>query len=315
MAEPVIMVNNLVKTFGSFTAVDHISFSVEPGTIFGLLGANGAGKTTTIRILCGLMEASGGEIRLAGIDVLASPEKAKEQTGYMSQRFSLYRDLSVEENLEFFGGLYGVEAAASPRGRRGILEEVGLENYGRELAGDLPGGVAQRLALACAMAHRPAVLFLDEPTAGVDPVSRRRFWDLIHNAAEAGTTVVVTTHYLDEAEYCDHIVLMHNGLIAASGGPDELKQKSISGLVVAVSGAGGTVLERQLEQESWVVEASLFGDSLHLQIDGSPGEAEVRRRITRIAEDTGSRIPVVEAIIPSLEDVFLRIIDTAGGAV
>ena len=313
MAEPAILVDGLVKKFGTFTAVDDISFSVESGSIFGLLGANGAGKTTTIRILCGLMSASAGRINLDGIDVLADPEAAKNRIGYMSQRFSLYRDLSVEENLEFFAGLYGVAAAADVEGRGRLLAEVDLGNYRREPAGNLPGGVAQRLALICALAHRPAVLFLDEPTAGVDPASRRRFWDLIHKAADRGTTVVVTTHYLDEAEYCDRIVLMHAGGIAATGGPDELKRSVIKGSVAELSGPDTRRLESLLEGESWVEESSLFGDTLHLQIAGSVDFETVKERIHAMAETRGYQVPDMQEIVPSLEDVFLRVIDRAGG--
>jgi ABC-2 type transport system ATP-binding protein len=288
---------------------------VERGSIFGLLGANGAGKTTTIRILCGLLDADSGYVRLAGTDVLTEPEETKRKIGYMSQRFSLYRDLTVDENLEFFGGLYRPEAATDPSHHRQVLEMVGLGGYGGELAGLLPGGIAQRLALACALSHEPSVLFLDEPTAGVDPVSRRRFWDLIHQATDRGTTVVVTTHYLDEAEYCDHIVLMHAGRIAASGGPDELKRHSIPGPVAEVTGVSGTLLESHLEKASWAVETSLFGDAVHLQGSAGMDFPELRKKVLETARDCGEPEPGVTSIVPSLEDVFLRVIDDNGEVV
>jgi ABC-2 type transport system ATP-binding protein len=236
MRETAIEVNGLTKRFGTFVAVNHIGFRVESGSIFGLLGANGAGKTTTIRMLCGLLAADEGSAVLDGIDVMAAPEAVKHRIGYMSQRFSLYRDLSVEENLEFFAGLYGASAAVDRSERLNRIAAVGLAGRENDLAGDLPGGLAQKLALSCAVAHHPAVLFLDEPTAGVDPASRRVFWNLIHDLAEGGTTVVVTTHYLDEAEYCDQIVMMHAGGIVASGGPGDLKERVIPGVV---SGIGG----------------------------------------------------------------------------
>ncbi|RKX73945.1 MAG: ABC transporter ATP-binding protein [Spirochaetes bacterium] len=307
MGEHIIEVNSLVKRFGDFTAVDNVSFSVERGSLFGLLGANGAGKTTLIRMLCGLMIADAGSASLAGIDVLKNPEEVKKRIGYMSQRFSLYRDLTADENLEFFGGLYGSRDTVGAAGRSRIFDSVGLTGMENTLAGDLPGGISQRLALACAVSHNPAVLFLDEPTAGVDPVSRRRFWDLIHERAEEGTTVVVTTHYLDEAEYCNDIVLMHSGRIVADGGPDEMKRRIISGPVFEISGSGASFLESVLEDESWVVEFSLFGDSIHIQtVEGMDSEG-VKTRLLTLAGKTQDFS--IERITPSLEDVFLRIID------
>ncbi len=315
MTESAVEVRGLIKTFGRFTAVNDIGFSVERGSIFGLLGANGAGKTTTIRILCGLLAATSGTVRLAGIDVTARPEEAKKRIGYMSQRFSLYRDLTADENLEFFGGLYGSAAAATASSRKKAFGEVGLEGMEGILAGELPGGIAQRLALACAVSHDPAVLFLDEPTAGVDPSSRRMFWDLIHAAARRGTTVVITTHYLDEAEYCDRIVLMHDGRIAAEGSPGELKSGVVDGAVLEISGPGVMVLEKRFAGETWVAETALFGDAVHVQTAAGVGEAEAKERVMRLAGEEGIGKPDVEAIVPSLEDVFLRVIDRAENAV
>jgi ABC-2 type transport system ATP-binding protein len=288
-----------------------VSFSVKGGTLFGLLGANGAGKTTTIRVLCGLMNTDAGTVSLAGVDVLKNPEEAKKRIGYMSQRFSLYRDLSADENLEFFGGLYGSPDASTAEGRLRIFDSVGLSGFEGELAGNLPGGLPQRLALACALSHRPPVLFLDEPTAGVDPGSRRVFWNLINALADEGTTVVVTTHYLDEAEYCDHIVMMHAGRIVASGGPDELKKRTVPGIVLGISGPGAMTLEARMDRQSWVVETSLFGDTLHVQTGAGLNAAQAREMAALVADDAGCRGLSFEEITPSLEDVFLKIVDSS----
>ena len=309
MVEDIIQVDTLIKRFGDFTAVDDVSFSIERGSLFGLLGANGAGKTTLIRILCGLMSAEAGSVSLAGIDVLKNPEEVKKRIGYMSQRFSLYTDLSVDENLEFFGGLYGSRDTFTAADRKRLLESVGLSGMGKLLAGDLPGGVSQRLALACAVSHHPAVLFLDEPTAGVDPLSRRRFWDLIHKMADEGTTVVVTTHYLDEAEYCNDIALMHAGKIVASGSPDELKRKTVPGSLFEIYGSGVLELEFLLAGEPWVQEISLFGDSLHIQTETVKDSGFVRKRVAELARGKGLTEIVIEPGVATLEDVFLRIID------
>jgi len=325
MDENIIEAAGLVKRFGDFTAVDKVSFQVKKGSLFGLLGANGAGKTTLIRILCGLMNADEGSALLAGVDVLKNPEEVKKRIGYMSQRFSLYRDLTADENLEFFGGLYSSGDTAGVADRRDILESVGLGGMENVLAGDLPGGISQRLALACAMSHHPAVLFLDEPTAGVDPVSRRRFWDLIHERADEGTTVVVTTHYLDEAEYCSDIILMHGGRIVAGGGPEELKRQFVTGPVFEISGTAVPFLEPLLKTDSRVEDISLFGDSLHVQVQKGMNAENVEGMLRRLlqagghtGEPAGGPGPVtaaaeseilVEPVSPRLEDVFLRVID------
>ncbi len=315
MPETAIEVRGLTKYFGDFTAVDNVDISIKPGTLFGFLGANGAGKTTTIRIMSGLMSASAGSVNLDGIDVLRNPEDAKRRIGYMSQRFSLYRDLTADENLEFFGGLYGSGAATTFAKRKELLKDVGLAGQSKVLTGDLPGGLAQRLALACAMSHRPAVLFLDEPTAGVDPASRRRFWDLIHERAENGTTVVVTTHYLDEAEYCDDIVLMHSGRIVAAGGPDELKRQTIPGAVLEISGTGALDLESGLEAEPWVVETALFGDAIHIQAEAGLDVDDATARVLRLINPGDSPGLLIEPVVPTLEDVFLRIVDRSEGRI
>jgi len=218
-----IVVRHLYKRFGSFTAVDNLSFSVPRGSVFGLLGANGAGKSTTIRILCGLLEPSAGEAWVDGLDVNTQSEEVKKRIGYMSQKFSLYQDLTVKENLEFFGGVYGLARDLLELRIGWAIQTSGLAGSETVLAGELSKGYKQRLALVCALLHDPAIVVLDEPTSGVDPLSRRRFWDLILSIAGEGKTVLVTTHYLEEAEYCNGILLMHQGKKIAEGGPMELK--------------------------------------------------------------------------------------------
>ncbi|MEX2443474.1 MAG: ABC transporter ATP-binding protein [Alkalispirochaeta sp.] len=218
-----ITAHDLTRRFGDFVAVDNISFAVERGKIFGLLGANGAGKSTTIRMLCGLLKPSSGRVAVDGRDVATSPETVKGRIGYMSQHFSLYRDLTVMENITFFGGMYGLSRGEIRHRAGWALEMAGLTGKDRLRGADLSGGWAQRLALGCAVLHRPSVLFLDEPTGSVDPVSRREFWDLIADLADGGTTVLVTTHYLDEAEYCNTVSLMYGGRIVAQDTPAKLK--------------------------------------------------------------------------------------------
>lgn len=220
-----VVVDRLVKRFGDFVAVDRVSFTIRRGEVFGLLGPNGAGKSTTIRILCGLLLPTEGRAWVDGVDVTAEPERVRESLGYVSQKFSLYDDLTVRENLEFFGGIYGVPAGELPHRIQQALRLVGLEPEARRLTRLLPGGWKQRLALACAILHRPPILLLDEPTSGVDPIARRSFWDLIYQLAAAGQTVLVTTHHMQEAEYCHRLALMHQGRLIALGSPDELKQQ------------------------------------------------------------------------------------------
>ena len=216
----------LTRKFGGFTAVDAISFTVERGTILGLLGANGAGKSTTIRMLCGLLRSSGGTALVAGYDINTQPELVKRNIGYMSQRFSLYLDLTVRENIRFFAGVYGLPRDLAEERLGWVLDMAGLAGHEDQLTAELAGGWRQRLALGCAILHRPPIVFLDEPTAGVDPLSRRDFWELINGLAEAGTAVLVTTHYLDEAEYANRLLLIHSGRVIAEGSPGELKRRA-----------------------------------------------------------------------------------------
>ena len=220
---------DLVKTFGTFTAVDRISFTVPRGEIFGFLGPNGAGKSTTIRMLCGIIEPTSGQGSVAGFDIFRQPELIKQHIGYMSQKFSLYTDLTVEENIEFYADIYGVPLQRLAERKAWILEMAGLKERSRSLTGELAAGWKQRLALGCAMVHEPEILFLDEPTAGVDPLSRRAFWDLIYDTAESGVTVFVTTHYMDEAEHCNRIGLIYGGRIISLGSPADIKRHAEEG--------------------------------------------------------------------------------------
>jgi len=224
MNDSIITVQHLVKSFGVFRAVNDITFSVQRGQIYGFIGANGAGKTTTIRILCGLLKATSGQAVVAGNDIIRFPEAVKPRIGYMSQKFSLYEDLTVRENLQFYSGVYRLKNPDSRRQIERVIQELQIAEFTHSLVHDIPVGWKQRLALACAILHRPEILFLDEPTSGVDPVARRAFWRLIYDLASEGTTVIVTTHYMDEAEACQRIAIMHDGKIIAQGTTDELKK-------------------------------------------------------------------------------------------
>ena len=239
---PAITCDGLTKTFGSFTAVDAISFEVARGEVFGFLGANGAGKTTAIRMLTGLLQPTSGQASVAGFDVYKEVEAVKRSIGYMSQRFSLYDDLTVRENIEFYGGIYGLRKAELHRKSAGLIERLGMEAEADSMIRSLPLGWRQKIAFSVAVLHEPAIVFLDEPTGGVDPITRRQFWDLIYEKAAEGVTVFVTTHYMDEAEYCDRVSIMVDGRIEALGSPAELKQghhvDSINDLFVQLARGG-----------------------------------------------------------------------------
>jgi ABC-2 type transport system ATP-binding protein len=302
----VIEVEELTRRFGTFTAVDRVSFTVAQGEIFGYLGANGAGKSTTIRMLCGLLAPTAGRARVAGIDVAARPEAVKRSIGYMSQKFSLYLDLTAAENLEFFGGAYGLGRARGRARARAVLAAVSLAEHADTLVGALPGGWRQRLALACAMLHEPQILFLDEPTAGVDPVSRRSFWGLVRGLAAAGTTVLVTTHYMDEAEYCDRVGLMVDGRLAALDTTAGLKRSFVPGRLYDVRGlgAGGRAALAALPG---VGRVEPFGASYHVRLPADhPGPAALAAALSPGA--------AVDELEPSLEDVFLAVVGAAAEA-
>jgi ABC-2 type transport system ATP-binding protein len=225
MKEKVITVRNLIKKFGSFVANDHLNFDVYQGEIFGFLGANGAGKTTAMKILCGLSAPTSGDVNVAGFDIYKETEKVKRNIGYMSQKFSLYEDLTVSENIRFFSGIYGISPKVRKEKQEKLLEDLGLESAKDALIGSLPLGWKQKLAFSVAIFHEPKIVFLDEPTGGVDPITRRKFWDLIYEASDRGITVFVTTHYMDEAEYCNRVSIMNEGRIEALDNPENLKKQ------------------------------------------------------------------------------------------
>jgi ABC-2 type transport system ATP-binding protein len=302
--EPSVVVENLTKRFGTFVAVDNISFEAYRGEIFGFLGPNGSGKSTTIRILCGLLRPSSGRARVAGVDVVADPEAVRQQIGYMSQKFSLYNDLRVGENLRFFGGLYSVPAKEMPERMAWALRMAGLEGREQSPTSALAVGWKQRLALGCAVLHRPPIVFLDEPTSGVDPVSRRQFWELIHQMAAEGITVFVTTHYMDEAEYCNRLVLLDRGRIVAMGTPTELKSRYMKGQLLLLDCEPlGPALDA-MQSIPGVLDAAVFGSGLHAVVaDPAPAMPMIREAL----EKKQIRVGRLERIPPSLEDVFVSL--------
>jgi ABC-2 type transport system ATP-binding protein len=303
---PAISARALTRRFGGFTAVDAVTFDVAPGEIFGYLGANGAGKSTTIRMLNGLLAPTSGEATVAGHDVARDPASVKGAIGYMSQKFSLYLDLPVAENLLFFGGAYGLSGRALRDRAREVLDLTGLGDLGETTTGDLPGGIRQRLALACAVLHRPEIVFLDEPTAGVDPVARRSFWKIIRDLAAGGTTVFVTTHYLDEAEYCARIGLMVDGRLVALDTPAALKRTWVPDRVLVARGEGLLEAAAGLRAREGVRAVAPFGAALHLRVDPARLDAADVGAALRAA---GAREVRVEPSEPSLEDVFLAVVE------
>ncbi len=306
MNDYAIEVHHLVKRFGDFTAVDNVNFIIRKGEIFGFLGANGAGKSTTIRMLCALLEPTSGTALVGGYDVNKEPEKVKANIGYMSQRFSLYEDLTVEQNIHFFGGVYGLTNGEIKKRKDWVLEMANLRGQEKSLTRDLPGGWKQRLALGCAILHQPKIVFLDEPTSGVDPVMRRTFWELINQLSEEGATVFVTTHYLEEAEYCNTIMLINGGKIIAGGSPRELKMNFIKNPILEVECEPVIEAMDVLQREPWVVETSVFGTYLHVSIRD---EKEAREKLQSIARQKNFRLQRIDRISPSLEDVFIHLLD------
>jgi ABC-2 type transport system ATP-binding protein len=306
-----VEVRNLTRKFGDFTAVDRVSFRVDEGEIFGFLGPNGAGKTTTIRMLIGLLPPTEGEGWVSGLNILSRGEAIREGIGYMSQRFSLYRDLTVEENIRLFAGLYEVTGERFRERRDWVLEMSGLEDRQGQLAGDLPLGWKQRLALGCAVLHEPPVLFLDEPTSGVDPSARREFWDLINTLAEEGTTVLVSTHYMEEAEYCNRLVLMNRGAVVALDEPAGLRARMEQPLLELRTPEPARAVEALKDAEG-IVEAAMYGRRVHVVVSD---ETEAEDRIRALLEEADVKAEGVERIAPSLEDVFVALVRAEGGAV
>jgi ABC-2 type transport system ATP-binding protein len=300
-----VVLKDVVKRFGEFTAVDRISLEVAAGEIFGFLGPNGAGKSTTIRMLCGLLRPTSGEGRVNGLDIVTRSEEIKARLGYMSQRFSLYDDLRVEENMAFFGGIYGLDSRRSRMRIEEVLRLTGLTDRRSNITRDLPGGLKQRLALGCALLHEPPIIFLDEPTSGVDPGTRRNFWDLIYALADRGVTVFVTTHYMEEAEYCNRIALIDRGRLIALGSPEELKAKHLEGSIYEVEMEDALRGAEALAGTEQILDAAVFGRSLHVRI----GKMEASEPFLAAALIKAGLTPGrIQRIEPSLEDVFVALV-------
>jgi ABC-2 type transport system ATP-binding protein len=306
-----VSVRDLTRRFGDFTAVDRVSFDVRPGEIFGFLGPNGAGKTTTIRMLTGLLLPTSGTGHVAGFDIRTGTEAIKRSIGYMSQLFSLYADLTVDENIQLFAGLYGVRGARLAERRRAVLAMAGLEEQHARLTGDLPLGWKQRLALGTAVLHEPPLLFLDEPTSGVDPISRRSFWDLIDGLAAGGTTVFVSTHYMEEAEYCHRLALMNRGRIIALDAPGALRATMTEPLL-CITADHGPAVAQALQGAPLVLEAAMFGRDVHVMVEDA---AAARASLPALLAGKGLPVRDIEPVRPSLEDVFVALVRREGGAV
>ena len=292
----------LTKQFDSFTAVDRVSFTVRRGEIFGFLGPNGAGKTTTIRMLLGLIIPTAGRATVLGFDIIRQVGEIQQRIGYMSQRFSLYDDLTVAENLNFFGGTYGVRRKRLQERKAYVLTMAGLHGRENELAGNLSGGWRQRLALGCAILHEPEMIFLDEPTAGVDPISRREFWDLLYDLSDEGRTIFVTTHYMDEAEHCHRLAFIQRGQIVALGSPEEIKLEKMRGQVMEIDCAAPEVAMGLLRETGLFDEVSLYGALIHVVAEGAEAH---QPQVKAVLQQAGVEMRSVEIIAPSLEDVFI----------
>jgi len=301
-----VKVRELTKKFGDFVAVDNINLSIKKGEIFGFLGPNGAGKSTTMKMLCGLLLPSGGNGSVAGFDIMRESEEIKKNIGYMSQKFSLYDDLTIEENINFFSGIYGVDKNRKRERMEWVLDMAGLQDRRNALTKVLPGGFKQRLALGCAILHEPPILFLDEPTSGVDPISRRNFWNLIYEMSNAGTTIFVTTHYMDEADYCSRLALIYRGRIIAEGTPNELKQKYMTRYVLEIE------VDKVVEAMEVIyrngIETAIFGSLLHATVDNLEKAVP---KIKKLLEESNIKLNRIERIMPSLEDVFVTLIETS----
>ena len=297
-----IEVRGLTKQFGDFTAVNNLDFSVPRGEIFGFLGPNGAGKTTTIRMLLGLLTPTSGTASVVGYDIVRESEQMRQHIGYMSQKFSLYNDLTVDENLNFYGGVYGLRGDRLRRRKKYIVGMAGLEGRERELTRNLSGGWKQRLALGAAIIHEPEAIFLDEPTAGVDPISRRDFWELIYELAERGVTILVTTHYMDEAEHCQNLVFIQRGRLVAHGSPTEIKANQMQGQVIEIDCDDPGQAVPLLRSLNLFSEVALYGSLIHVVTDNAPAHIPL---IKTTLADHGLTVASVEPIAQSLEDVFI----------
>jgi ABC-2 type transport system ATP-binding protein len=301
-----IEVKNLTKKFGEFISVNNISFNVKKGEVFGFLGANGAGKSTTIRMLCGILKPTSGDAIVGGFSVMNQPEKVKQQIGYMSQKFSLYNDLTVEENINFFGSIYGLTNTVLEERKKWVLSVADLTGKEKLLTNSLPGGIKQRLALGTAVIHKPEIVFLDEPTSGVDPIARRNFWELINFLSEDGITVVVTTHYLEEAEYCNNIILIDSGKLIAEGNPKELKERYIQNKILEIECERISEAIEILSKEFFVEETNIFGNSIHISVNNFYKSEE---QIKNVLSANSINVFRVSEVTPTLEDVFIHLVD------
>jgi ABC-2 type transport system ATP-binding protein len=306
--EIIVEVQSLAKQFGAFTAVAGISFAVRRGEIFGFLGPNGAGKSTTIRMLCGLLAPSSGSGRVAGFDIEHEAERIKTRIGYMSQKFSLYDELTVEENIDFYSGIYRLTRDKKIERKEWVLTMAGLREHRHARTADLSGGWKQRLALGCAVLHEPPILFLDEPTSGVDPNSRRQFWDLIYELSGQGVTVFVTTHYMEESEYCDRLGVIYRGELIALGAPRELKTRHMQEAVIEIECERPNDAMELVERLPEIKEAALFGKGLHA-VTRDTNAAPAIRAVQSALASAGFNTTKVESIIPTLEDVFVSLIE------
>jgi ABC-2 type transport system ATP-binding protein len=306
-----IEVKNLTKHFGKFTSVDSISFDVKQGEVFGFLGANGAGKSTTIKMLCGILEPSGGDALVAGFSIDKESDNVKKNIGYMSQKFSLYSDLTVEENINFFGSVYGLTGKKFEDRKAWVLKTAGLEDRQNSLTGILSTGYKQRLALGCAVIHEPKIVFLDEPTGGVDPISRKNFWDLINDLSHRGITVFVTTHYLDEAEFCNRIMMIDAGKIIAGGSPNELKTKYLSNPILEAECSKPDKAITLLDETEWIKNTAYFGEYIHVTLNSDEKNIVGQRidEIKALLESNGITVNRIDRIAASLEDVFVNLLE------
>ncbi|MCI0453771.1 MAG: ABC transporter ATP-binding protein [Candidatus Dadabacteria bacterium] len=301
-----VIIKDLERRFGSFIAVNRISLEVAKGEIFGFIGPNGAGKSTTIRILCGILTPTGGMGTVAGFDISTEAEKIKTRIGYMSQKFSLYEDLTVEENIDFYSGIYRVTPERKKERKEWVIEMAGLKEHRHSKTAVLSGGWKQRLALGCAILHEPPIIFLDEPTSGVDPISRRQFWDLIYELSSKGVTVFVTTHYMEEAEYCDRIGLIYRGELIASGTPGVLKTELMPEDILEVTCERPQDAMGEIEKIPSIKGVALFGKGLHVVTEDAEAAADA---IQNILAERDYQFINVEKIVPSLEDVFVSLIE------
>ncbi len=306
---PILEAADLTRRFGAFTAVDRIALAVSPGEVFGLLGANGAGKTTTIRMLCGLLPPTAGRIRLDGVDMVHHPRRARARLGYVTQHFSLYQEMSVRENLALQAGLYGLDRSTATARIGWALDHLALAEVATEKAGALPLGYRRRLDLAAALLHQPRILFLDEPTSGVDPLARQNLWELIYELADAGIAILVTTHYMDEAGYCDRLALMHAGRIIAEGSPEALVARPLPTSLLEVRGENCAACATWLAD--WPAVREIIPHAGYLRVRLQPGSdpEEVAARIRREAAQRSLPVAAIEPVAPQLEDVFVALIE------